>query len=102
MEASVKRSNARKFGASFGSNGVGTECFTESSAVSGESSSSRSSSDNSADDLKATGCSSPPQLGWPIRKAQLCKSSNSKAREVEQKPKSSDSKLNKTVPKVSG
>ncbi|CAK9326226.1 unnamed protein product [Citrullus colocynthis] len=102
MEASVKTTeNERKIGASFGSNGAPTESFTESSAVSGESRSSRSSSDNSADDLKAVECSSPPQLGWPIRKAQLCKSSNSRVREVEQKPNSNDSKLNKTVTKVS-
>ncbi|XP_022134458.1 rop guanine nucleotide exchange factor 5 [Momordica charantia] len=103
MEASVKRSeNAPKISGSFGSNGVGTESsLTESSAASGESSSSRSSSDTSGDDVKAGECSSPPQLGWPIRKAQLCKSSNSKVREVEQKPNSSDSKLSKTAPKVS-
>ncbi|XP_023549947.1 rop guanine nucleotide exchange factor 5-like [Cucurbita pepo subsp. pepo] len=81
----------------FGSNGAGTESFTESSAVSGESSSSRSSSDSSADDLKAVECSSPPQLGWPIRKAQPSKTSNSK----EQNPNSNGSKLNRTVPKVS-
>ncbi|KAG7033326.1 Rop guanine nucleotide exchange factor 5, partial [Cucurbita argyrosperma subsp. argyrosperma] len=99
--ASVTRSeNTHKVGESFGSNVVGTESFTDSSAVSGENSSSRSSSDNSAGDLKTTDCSSPPQLGWPIRKAQLRRSSNSKAREVEQKPNSNDSKLNKTVPEV--
>ncbi|KGN45755.1 rop guanine nucleotide exchange factor 5 [Cucumis sativus] len=97
MEASVNTTdNARKIATSFGSIGAGTELFTESSAVSGQSSSSRSSSDNSAGE-----CSSPPQLGWPIRKAQLCKSSNSRVREVEQKPSSTDSKPSKTVTKVS-
>lgn len=72
MEAlSKKRESCEKNRAGFKSS-AGTESMTDSSAESRESSSSRSSYETSSEEVKRKG---PNLLGWPIRKAELCKTS---------------------------
>lgn len=90
METLEKKSGSlqkRKEGSgSFGGNGVGAESHTDSSTESRESSSScRSCGETSSEEVKAKGSSSPPPLGWPIRKAQVSKSSVSDVVLAEQK-----------------
>ncbi|KAG7999017.1 hypothetical protein I3843_01G284700 [Carya illinoinensis] len=103
METLVKKSGnfqKRKDGSgSFGDNGVRAESHTDSSTESRESSgSSRSSSETTSGEVKAKGSSSPPPLGWPIRKAQVSKSSVSDIGQSEQKqPHLADSTFEKTV-----
>lgn len=74
--------------------GVGTESVTDSS------SSSRSSSDFPRDEATAKEPSSPALLGWPIRKAEMRKSSVSDVNEDETKSHLNDSTVNHS--KVSG
>lgn len=75
--------------------GVGTESVTDSS------SSSRSSSDFQRDEVRAKEPSSPTLLGWPIRKAEVRKSSVSDVSEDETKSHLNDSKVKQLGSKVS-
>ncbi|KAK9913650.1 hypothetical protein M0R45_037460 [Rubus argutus] len=71
-------------------NGAGTESLTDSSAESRESNSSRSSSETSSGEVKRKGPKSPALLGWPIRKAELCKGSAAVADSGEAEHKDAD------------
>lgn len=109
METLVKKGGnlqKRKDGSgSFGGNGVRAESHTDSSTESRESSGScRSSTETSSEEVKAKGTSSPTPLGWPIRKAQVSKSSAvSDVVQAEQKQTHlADSKLKKMCSKNSG
>lgn len=106
MEALVKKREnfqKRKNGFEFlGGNGVATESLTDSSAESRESSSSGSSSEVSTEDTKPKESGSQSLLGWPIRKAELCKSSSADVGEDEQKTHVDDSKFSKADSKNSG
>ncbi|KAE7996696.1 hypothetical protein FH972_001396 [Carpinus fangiana] len=108
METLVKKGGnlqKRKDGSgSFGGNGVRAESHTDSSTESRESSGScRSSTETSSEEVKAKGTSSPTPLGWPIRKAQVSKSSAvSDVVQAEQKQTHlADSKLKKMCSKSS-
>ncbi|KAI5346501.1 hypothetical protein PRUPE_2G243000 [Prunus persica] len=106
MEALVKkRENLQKkrtgFVKSLADNGAGSESLTDSSGESRESSSSRSSSETSTEEVKRKGPSSPPLLGWPIRKAELCKNSvAADVGEAEQKAHADDSKFKDLASKI--
>lgn len=82
--------------------GVGTESLSDSVTESRGSRSSGSSSDVWTDEGKAKGSSSPPRLGWPIRKADVPKCLVSDVSEDEQINHSGDSKFKKLGPKISG
>ncbi|XP_015877245.3 rop guanine nucleotide exchange factor 5 [Ziziphus jujuba] len=105
MEALVKKRESlqkRKSGFEvLGGNGVVTESLTDSSAESRQSSSSGLSSDLSAEDSNAKAKASASPLGWPIRKAELCKSSAAKVGENEQKTHVDDSKFINMDSKIS-
>ncbi|PON87617.1 PRONE domain containing protein [Trema orientale] len=108
MEALVKKkesSHKRKNGfeiLSGNNRTTATESLTDSSAESGETSSSRSSSEVSTEDVKAKGSSSPPHLGWPIRRADVVrKSSAADASEDGKKAHVDDSKFQDLVSKIS-
>lgn len=86
-----------------------TESFTDSSAESRETSSSGSTSSSldSAMEAKAKGgSSSPPPLGWPIRKATVskCDESDEKEKEKQQQQIShiDDTKFSRIGSKMSG
>lgn len=101
MEAlSKKRESCEKNRAGFKSS-AGTESMTDSSAESRESSSSRSSSETSSEEVKRKG---PNLLGWPIRKAELCKSSAALADlgAAEQKENVDDLKYKDLAAKIAG
>lgn len=106
MEAlDTKRENLqkRKNGFEFLSgNGVATESLVDSSVESRQSSSSGSSSELSSEDANAKAKSSVSPLGWPIRKAELCKSSAAKVGEDEQNTHADDSKFSNMDSKISG
>ncbi|KAM5556556.1 rop guanine nucleotide exchange factor 5 [Rosa sericea] len=102
MEAlSKKRESFEKKRSGFKSS-AGTESLTDSSAESRESSSSRSSSETSSEEVKRKGPNSPSLLGWPIRKAELCKSSTALADldEAEEKEHVDDSKYKDLAAKI--
>lgn len=106
MEALVKKKEnfpKRKNGFEFlGGNGVPTESLSCSSAESRESSSSGSSSEVSTEDAKPKGSGSQSLLGWPIRKAELSKSSSTDVGEDEVKSHVDESKFSNTDSKNSG
>ena len=107
MEALVKKKeNFQKKKNGFqvlnGNNKATTESRTDSSAESGEASSSRSSTEVSTEDVKAKGSSSPPHLGWPIRRADVGKSSAAETSEDGKKAQVNDSKIHDSGSKISG
>lgn len=111
MEALVKKKESlqkRKdgfeiLGANNNNNNKTESSVTESSTESGETSSGRSSSDVSTEDVKAKGSSSsPPRLGWPIRRADVRKSSvPADDSEDEKKSLVNDSKFTDLSSKIS-
>ncbi|RVW97531.1 hypothetical protein CK203_058499 [Vitis vinifera] len=100
MESSVKNSGGFEKGKdgfeSSDASGVGTESVTDSS------SSSRSSSDFQRDEVRAKEPSSPALLGWPIRKAEVRKSSVLMSVKMKRNPHLNDSKVKQLGSKVSG
>ncbi|XP_050385069.1 rop guanine nucleotide exchange factor 5-like isoform X2 [Argentina anserina] len=99
MEALPKKRESCEKRTGFKSS-AGTESLTDSSAESRESSSSsRSSSENSSDEVKRKG---PNLLGWPIRKAELCRSSAALADlgEAKEKENVDDSKCKDLAAKI--
>lgn len=97
MEALVKKRE------NFEKKRAGTESLTDSSAESRESNSSRSSSETSSGEVKRKGPKSPALLGWPIRKAELCKGSAAMADSGEPEHKDADdSKYKDLATKIAG
>ncbi|KAF4395665.1 hypothetical protein G4B88_013439 [Cannabis sativa] len=78
-----------------------TESLTDSSVEFGETSSSRSSSEISTEDVKVKGSSSPPHLGWPIRRADVRKSLSVDSAEDGKKAHVEDTKFNDLSSKIS-
>ncbi|KAM7491970.1 hypothetical protein LguiA_034891 [Lonicera macranthoides] len=97
MESSADRCKRGVGFESFEANNGGAQSVTSSVSEYRESStgSSRSSSDTFSDEAKAKECSSPAPLGWPIRKAQMLKSSISDVSGGERKTHLDESKLKK-------
>ena len=103
MEALPKKSeNFQKKRDGSRSSEAKTESFTDSSAEYRETSSSGSSSSDSAEEAKAKGLSSPPPLGWPIRKATLSKCGKSDEKENELNSHPHHTKFTRLGSKMSG
>lgn len=100
MESSAKNSGGFEKGKdgfeSSDASGVGTESVTDSS------SSGRSSSDFTRDEVRGKEPTSPALLGWPIRKAEVRKSSVSDVSQDETKSHLNDSEVKQLDSKVSG
>ncbi|KAM1819789.1 hypothetical protein TB1_001431 [Malus domestica] len=95
-----KRTGSVKSSADNG--GGGSESLTDSSGGDSRetSSTSRSSSETSGEELKRKERSSPPLLGWPIRKAELCKNSAADLEEAERKSPVDERKYKDLASKV--
>ncbi|XP_059666336.1 rop guanine nucleotide exchange factor 5-like [Cornus florida] len=95
MESSAEKSKRKDGSESSDVTDSAAECRDSST------SSSKSSSDASVDEAKVTKCSSPPPLGWPIRKAKVSKCLISDLSEDEHKPRLDDSRKKKLGSEIS-